>query len=419
MTKKEDSTKDIEAEKQKTPVKKRSKKEKVSKIDQQSKGGVDEVEQKANLQGDKNPEIIDVSKDDILELERQTQDQKQTVYSQKATPNRANMTVLIAGGILSVAIGFGAAIGLYKYGVLISSSSPNEEQPDFSVNISEQKGLILELEKKLSNVQSKLELYILRTGNNNTSEKTELLGDEINRALTEIESVNLQVSKLSKRIDSLEQRPVLKAVPEDILEKHSKELQALQKTLTLQREQVQAVMQEAEEKETLAKQTAHEARIFSVVARLSSAIKNGDNYAEVLVDYEAASNLKAPDLLHKYAKTGFVTKEKLVEQFPIVARMALNSARSEGKEAQAKTFTNYLKTQLKARSVMPREGMSADAILSRAEAAVKDDKLADALSELESLDLAARTQMGDWISQAKERLAVVAYIDTIMAQIEK
>jgi hypothetical protein len=99
--------------------------------------------------------------------------------------------------------------------------------------------------------------------------------------------------------------------------------------------------------------------------------------------------------------------------------MALNSARSEGKEAQAKTFTNYLKTQLKARSVMPREGMSVDAILSRAEAAVKDDKLADALSELESLDLAARTQMGGWISQAEERLAVVAYIDTIMAQIEK
>ena len=419
MTKKEDSTKNIEAEKQKTPVKKRSKKEKVSKTAQQSKGGVDEVEQKANHQGDKNPEIIDVSKDDIHQLERQTQDQKQTVYSQKATPNRANMTVLIAGGILSVAIGFGAAIGLYKYGVLISSTSPNEEQPDFSANISEQKGLILELEKKMSNVQSKLELYILRAGNNNTSEKTELLGDEINRALTEIESVNLQVSKLSKRIDSLEQRPVLKAVPEDILEKHSKELEALQKTLTLQREQVQAVMQEAEEKETLAKQTAHEARIFSVVARLSSAIKNGDNYAEVLLDYEATSNLKAPDLLHKYAKTGFVTKEKLVEQFPIVARMALNSARSEGKEAQAKTFTNYLKTQLKARSVMPREGMSADAILSRAEAAVKDDKLADALSELESLDLAARIQMGDWISQAKERLAVVAYIDTIMAQIEK
>ena len=160
MTKKEDSTKNIEAEKQKTPVKKRSKKEKVSKIAQQSKGGVDEVEQKANHQGDKNPEIIDVSKDDILELERQTQDQKQTVYSQKAAPNRANMTVLIAGGILSDAIGFGAAIGLYKYGVLISSSSPNEEQPDFSANISEQKGLILELEKKMTNVQSKLEIYI-------------------------------------------------------------------------------------------------------------------------------------------------------------------------------------------------------------------------------------------------------------------
>jgi len=63
--------------------------------------------------------------------------------------------------------------------------------------------------------------------------------------------------------------------------------------------------------------------------------------------------------------------------------------------------------------------MSADAILSRAEAAVKDDRLTDALSELEALDLTARNQMNDWVSQAEERLAAVAYIDTIMAQIGK
>ena len=155
------------------------------------------------------------------------------------------------------------------------------------------------------------------------------------------------------------------------------------------------------------------------VSRLSAAIKNGDTFAAVLIDFEAASYLKAPDILHKYSETGFVTKEQLIEDFPIVARLALNSARSEVKDAQGKTFADYLKTQLKARSVMPREGMSADAILSRAEAAVKDDRLKDALSELDALDLIARDQMDDWISKAKERLAAVAYIDTIMAQIEK
>ena len=259
----------------------------------------------------------------------------------------------------------------------------------------------------------------MRTGTDNTSEKFEFLGKKINQFTIELETINLQLSTLSKRTDDLEKRPVLTAVPEDIIEKHSKELEALKETLTQQREQVQAVMQDAETKEAIAKQAAREARIYSMVSRLSGAIKNGDTFAAVLIDFEAASYLKAPDILHKYSETGFVTKEQLIKDFPIVARLALNSARSEAKDAQGKTFADYLKTQLKARSVMPREGMSADAILSRAEAAVKDDRLKDALSELDALDLIARDQMDDWISKAKERLAAVAYIDTIMAQIEK
>ena len=419
MTKKQDSTKNIEAEKQKTSAKKRSKKEVGSKSAQQNNSSVDEAEPKTNHQADDGPEVVDVSKDDIIELEQQTQDQKQTIYSHKTTPNRTQFVVLIAGGIISVAIGFGAAIGLYKYGVLFSPASPNEAQIDIKTNISKQNEQFSELEKKVSSVQSKLELLILRTGTDNTSEKFEFLDKEINQFTIELETINLQLSTLSKRTDDLEKRPVLTAVPEDIIEKHSKELEALKETLTQQREQVQEVMQEAEAKEAIAKKAALEARIFSAVSRLSTAVKNGSNYADALVDFEAASELKVPDVLRKYAQTGFVTKEQLIEQFPTAARLAVNSARSEGQDAQGKTFADYLKTQLKARSVVPREGMSADAILSRAEAAVKDDRLKDALSELEALDLTARNQMNDWVSKAEERLAAVAYIDTIMAQIGK
>ena len=419
MTKKQNSSQNIEAEKPKTSVKKRSKKEVASKSAQQNNSSVDEAEPKTNHQADDGPEVVDVSKDDIIELERQTQDQKQTIYSPKKAANRTNLVVLMTGGILAVAIGFGAAIGLYKYGVLFSPASPNEAQIDIKTNISKQNEQFSELEKKVSSVQSKLELLILRTGTDNTSEKFEFLDKEINQFTIELETINLQLSTLSKRTDDLEKRPVLTAVPEDIIENHSKELEALKETLTQQREQVQAVMQDAETKEAIAKQAAREARIYLAVSRLSAAIKNGDTFAAVLIDFEAASYLKAPDILHKYSETGFVTKEQLIEDFPIVARLALNSARSEAKDAQGKTFADYLKTQLKARSVMPREGMSADAILSRAEAAVKDDRLKDALSELEALDLTARNQMNDWVSKAEERLAAVAYIDTIMAQIEK
>ena len=419
MTKKQDNTENIEAEKQKTLAKKRSKKEAGSKSVKQNDSKVDEAGPKNNDQVDGEPEVIDVSKEDIIEVERHTQDQKQNIYSQKPASNRTQFGVLIAGGIFAVAIGFSAAIGLYQYGVLITPTLPNEAQIDIGASISKQNEQFSELEKRVSSVQSKLELLIARAGADNTGEKIDLLGEEFNQFTTELETVNLQLAKLSKRTDDLENRPVLQAVPEDIIEKHSKELETLQATLTQQREQVQAVMQEAEAKEAIAKKAALEARIFSAVSRLSTAVKNGSNYADALVDFEAASELKVPDVLRKYAQTGFVTKEQLIEQFPIAARLAVNSARSEGQDAQGKTFAEYLKTQLKARSVVPREGMSADAILSRAEAAVKDDRLTDALSELEALDLTARNQMNDWVSQAEERLAAVAYIDTIMAQIGK
>ena len=419
MTKKQDSTKNIEAEKQKTSAKKRSKKEISLKSAQQNNRNVEEAEPKTNHEAGGGPDVVDISKDDIIEVDPQPHDQKQTIYSQKNASNPANLVVIITVGILAVAIGFGAAIGLYKYGVLIAPPSSNEVQVDIKTNISKQNEQFSELEKKVSSVQSKLELLILRTGTDNTSEKFEFLGREINQFTNELETINLQLSTLSKRTDNLEKRPVLTAVPEDIIEKHSKELETLKETLTQQREQVQAVMQDAETKEAIAKQAARAARIYSAVSRLSAAIKNGDTFAAVLIDFEAASYLKAPDILQKYSETGFVTKERLIEDFPIVARLALNSARSKAKDAQGKTFADYLKTQLKARSVMPREGMSADAILSRAEAAVKDDRLKDALSELDALDLIARDQMDDWISKAKERLAAVAYIDTIMEQIEK
>lgn len=419
MTKKQDNTENIEAEKQKTLATKRSKKEAGSKSAKQNDSKVDEAGPKTNDQVDGEPEVIDVSKEDIIEVERHTQDQKQNIYSQKPASNRTQFGVLIAGGIFAVAIGFGAAIGLYQYGVLITPTLPNEAQIDIGASISKQNEQFSELEKRVSSVQSKLELLISRAGAGNTSEKIDLLGEEFNQFATELETVNLQLAKLSKRTDDLENRPVLQAVPEDIIEKHSKELETLQATLTQQREQVQAVMQEAEAKEAIAKKAALEARIFSAASRLSTAVKNGSNYADALVDFEAASELKVPDVLRKYAQTGFVTKEQLIEQFPIAARLAVNSARSEGQDAQGKTFADYLKTQLKARSVVPREGMSADAILSRAEAAVKDDRLTDALSELEALDLTARNQMNDWVSQAEERLAAVAYIETIVAQIGK
>ncbi|MCP4819359.1 MAG: hypothetical protein GY883_09225, partial [Shimia sp.] len=63
------------------------------------------------------------------------------------------------------------------------------------------------------------------------------------------------------------------------------------------------------------------------------------------------------------------------------------------------------KNQLGARSVEAKEGGSTDAILSRAEAALRGGQLATALVELEGLADAPKSVIADWRAQAETRLA--------------
>ena len=51
---------------------------------------------------------------------------------------------------------------------------------------------------------------------------------------------------------------------------------------------------------------------------------------------------------------------------------------------------------------------SPDAILSRAEFALSESRVADALAELDALDPAVKPLLDPWIAQAKAHLAVAA-----------
>ena len=63
----------------------------------------------------------------------------------------------------------------------------------------------------------------------------------------------------------------------------------------------------------------------------------------------------------------------------------------------------------------PKEGDSGDAILSRAEAAVKAEDYATALAELDSLPEAAKAEMEAWMARAQARLDAVAGYEAVSA----
>uniref|UniRef100_UPI0037C662F9 COG4223 family protein n=1 Tax=Roseovarius salis TaxID=3376063 RepID=UPI0037C662F9 len=91
------------------------------------------------------------------------------------------------------------------------------------------------------------------------------------------------------------------------------------------------------------------------------------------------------------------------------ARAALAAARdAAAREGDTGGLTGFLRTQLGVRSLEPREGDDPDAVLSRAEAAVGQGRLTDALAEIETLPDVARAELEDWTQRARQRLDAVA-----------
>ncbi len=122
-----------------------------------------------------------------------------------------------------------------------------------------------------------------------------------------------------------------------------------------------------------------------------------------------------PDLQAQLAPfaAGVASMADLQAAFPDAARAALQVARAADAEAGWSTrLIDFLGAQTGARSLEPREGDSPDAVLSRAEFALGEGRLADALAELDSLTPEVQAPLADWRKLAEARLAV----DTALAE---
>ena len=146
---------------------------------------------------------------------------------------------------------------------------------------------------------------------------------------------------------------------------------------------------------TAAKQAAlsHVRAAFESGAPLGPAIQGLQSIgAEIPASLAEASN-DVPSLL------------SLQEGFTEPARVALDaSVRADMGDGWANRLTSFLRNQTGARSLTPREGTDPDAVLSRAEAALKGGKVRDAISELAGLPPQGADAMAPWIIEATRRL---------------
>jgi hypothetical protein len=146
--------------------------------------------------------------------------------------------------------------------------------------------------------------------------------------------------------------------------------------------------------------------------RVLAALDAGTPFDAALADLGTAG-ATLPESLTAVAADGVPTLAALQAGFPDAARAALAAARDEGLDGDGGGLTAFLRQTLDIRSVTPRDGTDPDAILSRAEAALREGRLSDALAEVASLPEVVRAAMAIWTGPAQARVAALSAATTL------
>lgn len=169
--------------------------------------------------------------------------------------------------------------------------------------------------------------------------------------------------------------------------------------------------------EVAAAEAAVDAALASAgLDRIRAALVTGAPFEDAVAQV-AQSGADVPAALTE-AAGGVQTVEMLQDSYGAAARAAIAaSLQSAPAESATEKLGNFFRAQIGARSLAPRDGDDADAVTSRAGAAVADGDLPAALEELAALPEAGRAAMSDWLGAVETRLNAVAALDALQASI--
>ena len=165
---------------------------------------------------------------------------------------------------------------------------------------------------------------------------------------------------------------------------------------------------EAQAQAAQAQETAAAERDLSVaqadLVAIRAALASGQPFQQQLESLAASAQVTPPQSLTAVAATGVATPAALQTSFSDAAHQAIRASISasagEGLMARSRAF---LESQVAGRSLTPQSGATPDAVLSRAEDALRRDDVGAALTEVEQLPSEALAAMQGWIAAAKQR----------------
>ena len=236
------------------------------------------------------------------------------------------------------------------------------------------------------------------------SAKSDSLEDRLNAiAPTDTSALEAALSELAEQVAALEARPVAPPVTGDVPDEVQAIVGQLQSAIEEQSGQIAELRSAADAAARADEENAQQILARAAVTRVVTAIESGTAYEPALTDLEETGVLDIPEAIMDAAMEGVPSMAALVDAFPDAARAALAATRESGATPGGIGLGDFLKRQLGARAVTPREGSDPDAILSRAEAALRSGDLGTALTEVSALPDVAQAEMADWVAQAQTR----------------
>ena len=353
---------------------------------------------------DKNPK--DAAKRPIEDAELVEQSEPQSAPSEAAegssarpTPNHSTFRVMfpfLAGGILAGGLGFGAAV-LPAY---LNPSDPLTPivtaQDALAEQLAQHGARIKQIEAKPAPKDHTDTIFAM-------TEALEALRDDIGQKQAKIET---QLRALALRLEEVEKQPLAQTVSPRAIEAYERELAQVVQAANAQMEQTKAKAEE------LQKTSTHRARTGTITAAINAiraAAENGAGYQAALSDLMATTEVAIPEALQAHATDGVAQLGPLQDRFAPAARAALKAMRmADGSQTKENRLLAFMKAQFGVRSLEAQPGTSAEAILSRAQAAVTKGDLSAALSELSNLPQLGQDHLQDWIAAAQNRVAVQA-----------
>ncbi len=225
-----------------------------------------------------------------------------------------------------------------------------------------------------------------------------------------LDAVETATAPLDDRLATLESRLANTA---DRLDTLAADTAGLPDRMDGLRSDMAALRELATDRVAQAESSVDTARARAGLDRVRAALVSGAPYADAVAQMTDAG-VDVPDAVVAPADDGVRTIEDLQDGFDPAARAAVSaSLQAAPADSAAEKLGNFLRAQVGARALAPREGDAPDAIVARAGAALDAGDLQTALDELGALPDDGRAAMADWITAAQARRDAQAALDPL------